>query len=158
MDGPWIGCIAKLYNLRSSLVWKAVLCTVPYSRATVVRGLAPQSESSGQGELSSSAHPFQRTQDALAGKQRWKLCSGALSDRSASATRSIFPSHILHHVNSPLLDGETRGSMTMNMSSNVAKWKGDGGRACDPSDDGHQAYRQQCREAWSLFKPMPALL
>lgn len=67
----------------------------------------------------------------------------------------FFPSHVLHHFNSPILPGETRGSMTMFMSSDVAKWNGLGGRACDTSKEQQQAYRQECLQAWNLFQPLP---
>lgn len=67
----------------------------------------------------------------------------------------FFPSHVLHHFNSPILEGETRGSMTMFMSSDVAKWKGYDGRAADTLEEQKQAYRQECLEAWKLFQPLP---
>lgn len=66
----------------------------------------------------------------------------------------FFPSHVLHHFNSPILDGETRGSMTMFMSSDVAKWNGYGGKACDTPEEKKQAYRQECLDAWKLFRPL----
>ena len=67
----------------------------------------------------------------------------------------FFPSHVLHHFNSPILEGETRGSMTMFMSTDVAKWEGLGGRVCDTSEEQQAAYRQKCIDTWGLFQPLP---
>ena len=70
----------------------------------------------------------------------------------------FFPSHVLHHFNSPILNGETRGSMTMFMSSDVTKWQGLDGRVCDTSEEQQAAYRQKCLDAWQLFQPLPDLI
>ena len=70
----------------------------------------------------------------------------------------FFPSHVLHHFNSPILEGETRGSMTMFMSTDVPKWIGYGGKACNTPVEKQQEYRQQCVDAWQLFRPLPSPL
>lgn len=69
----------------------------------------------------------------------------------------FFPSHVLHHFNSPILEGETRGSLTMFMSTDVVKWKGLGGQTCHASEEERQAYRQECLDAWQLFQPLPVV-
>jgi len=66
----------------------------------------------------------------------------------------FFPSHVLHHFNSPILEGETRGSMTMFMSTNVPKWVGYDGKASDASEEVKQGYREHCLCAWQLFQPL----
>ena len=70
----------------------------------------------------------------------------------------FFPSHVLHHFNSPILEGETRGSMTMFMSTDVVKWKSLGGMVRNTPDEKVQAYRQECLDAWALFQPLPSPL
>ncbi|SPO31907.1 uncharacterized protein UTRI_06744 [Ustilago trichophora] len=67
----------------------------------------------------------------------------------------FFPSHVLHHFNSPILPGETRGSMTMFMSSDVVKWNGLGGKVANTPEAQQAAYRQRCIDAWQLFQPLP---
>ena len=64
----------------------------------------------------------------------------------------IFPSHVLHHFNSPIQPGDTRGSLTMFMSTDVVKWHGYGGMAKDTPEEVKAQYRQQCKDNWALFK------
>jgi len=68
----------------------------------------------------------------------------------------FFPSHVLHHFNSPILEGETRGSMTMFMSTDVVKWNSYGAMVRDTPPERVQAYRQECLDAWDLFQPLPS--
>ena len=65
---------------------------------------------------------------------------------------AFFPSHVVHHYNTDVAEGESRGSMTMFMSSDVVRWAGLGGRVKDKTEQERQAYRQACLQNWNLFK------
>lgn len=65
---------------------------------------------------------------------------------------AFFPSHVLHHYNTEIKEGETRGSLTMFMSSDLPKWIGYGGRAKECPDERKDEYKEVCKENWNLFK------
>ncbi|PWY96817.1 hypothetical protein BCV70DRAFT_196669 [Testicularia cyperi] len=64
----------------------------------------------------------------------------------------FFPSHVLHHYNTPVEDGETRGSLTMFMSTDVVKWAGYGGKACETPQEVKNNFKAHCHSQWSLFQ------
>jgi len=65
---------------------------------------------------------------------------------------AFFPSHVVHHYNTNVAEGETRGSMTMFMSSDVVKWAGLGGKAGSKTKEEKEAYKRLCIDNWNLFK------
>lgn len=65
---------------------------------------------------------------------------------------AFFPSHVVYHYNTPIQKGETRGSLTMFMSTDVPKWIGYGGKAKDCPKERREEYKEECRQQWNLFK------